>query len=75
MTKKAYLEGATPYPPDVIKEYSAKGWWLNLTYGDLLDRSTSLYPDKPAVIDADGQARRIGEARAAFRRRGRREPQ
>ena len=29
MSKKAYLEGATPYPPDVIEEYSAKGWWLN----------------------------------------------
>ena len=51
MSKRAYLEGATPYPPDVIEEYAAKGWWLNLTYGDLLDRSTSLYPDKLAVID------------------------
>ncbi len=51
MSKKEYLEGATPYPQDAIDEYTAKGWWLNLTYGDLLDRSTSLYPDKLAVID------------------------
>jgi non-ribosomal peptide synthetase component E (peptide arylation enzyme) len=55
MSKRAYLEGATPYPPDVIEEYAAKGWWLNMTYGDLLDRSTSLYPDKPAVIDENIQ--------------------
>ncbi len=55
MSKRAYLEGATPYPPDVIEEYTAKGWWLNLTYGDLLDRSTSLYPEKPAVIDENTQ--------------------
>jgi 2,3-dihydroxybenzoate-AMP ligase len=57
MSKRDYLEGATPYPPDVIEEYTAKGWWLNLTYGDLLDRSASLYPDKLAVIDSHGHAR------------------
>jgi non-ribosomal peptide synthetase component E (peptide arylation enzyme) len=55
MSKKEYLEGATPYPQDVIDEYGTRGWWLNMTYGDLLDRSTSLYPDKPAVIDGSMQ--------------------
>ncbi len=51
MDRGDYLEGATPYPPEAIKEYAAKGWWLNQTYGDLLDHSASLYPDKLAVID------------------------
>jgi non-ribosomal peptide synthetase component E (peptide arylation enzyme) len=55
MSKTNYLEGATPYPPDVIEVYAAKGWWLNMTYGDLLDRSASLYPDKLAVIDENSQ--------------------
>lgn len=49
--KTAYLEGANPYPGEIIEEYTAKGWWLNQTYGDVLDRSCALYPDKLAVID------------------------
>jgi len=47
-----YLEGATPYPPDMIEEYTSRGWWQNLTYGDLLDRAAAAYPDKIAIIDA-----------------------
>ena len=52
MGEQAYLEGAVPYPEEIKKEYASKGWWLDLTYGDLLDRSVGLYPDKVAVIDA-----------------------
>lgn len=51
MVELHYLEGANPYPADVIKEYTAKGWWQNLTYGDKLDRSAASYPDKVAVVD------------------------
>ena len=47
----AYLEGFIPYKEEVIKEYTAKGGWLNLTYGDLLDRAATRYPDKIAVVD------------------------
>ena len=51
MAEATYLEGAIPYPKEIIKEYTAKGWWDNLTYGDVLDRSAALYPDKIAVVD------------------------
>ena len=51
MTAPDYLEGAIPYPEDAIKEYTEKGWWLNLTYGDVLDQSVARDPDKLAVID------------------------
>ncbi len=51
MKREDYLEGAVPYSEEVIKEYRAKGWWLDKTYGDILDRSVECYPDKPAVID------------------------
>jgi non-ribosomal peptide synthetase component E (peptide arylation enzyme) len=51
MGDKAYLQGAVPYPDEAIEAYVAKGWWLNLTYGDILDRSAQRYPDKPAVIE------------------------
>ena len=51
MVEWDYLEGANPYPPEVIKEYVDKGWWKNRTYGDILDRSAATYPDNIAVID------------------------
>lgn len=51
MEKKKYLEGFRPYPEELIKEYSEKRGWLNLTYGDLLNRAAARYPNKIAVID------------------------
>jgi non-ribosomal peptide synthetase component E (peptide arylation enzyme) len=51
MAKQGYLEGAVPYSEDVIKNYVAKGWWRDQTFGDILDVSASLYPDYVAVID------------------------
>lgn len=47
----ATLEGFLPYKKEVIKEYTENGAWLNLTYGDLLDRAAARNPDKTAVID------------------------
>jgi 2,3-dihydroxybenzoate-AMP ligase/mycobactin salicyl-AMP ligase len=46
-----YLEGAVPYPPEAIREYVKKGWWLDLTFGDILDRSVANHADSTAVID------------------------
>lgn len=51
MKKRAYLEGAVPYPRDMVEEYTTKGWWLNQTYGDMLDRTVELHGDRMAVID------------------------
>jgi len=52
MEKKNYLEGAIPYKQEVIEEYTKKGAWLNITYGELLDRASKQYPTKIAVVDA-----------------------
>ncbi len=49
--KMDYLEGAVPYPADVISEYTQKGWWLNMTFGDVLDRSAEREAQRTAVID------------------------
>jgi non-ribosomal peptide synthetase component E (peptide arylation enzyme) len=49
MTK--YLEGFAPYKEEIIKAYTENGGWLNLTYGDLLDRAAVRHPDRVAVID------------------------
>ena len=51
MEREGYLEGAVPYPQEVAEEYAAKGWWLNQTYGDMLDRTVELHGDTIAVID------------------------
>ncbi|MEW6665208.1 MAG: AMP-binding protein [Thermodesulfobacteriota bacterium] len=48
---KNYLEGAVPYPADVIREYVERGWWQNLTFGDVLDRSAALQAERTAVVD------------------------
>ena len=51
MVQSDYLEGANPYPPEVIKEYVDKGWWENRTYGDILDHCAADYPNHIAIID------------------------
>ncbi|MGD0662279.1 MAG: AMP-binding protein [Syntrophorhabdales bacterium] len=51
MTKGQYLTGANPYDEQSIAEFTEKKWWLNMTYGDVLDRTVERYPDKPALMD------------------------
>lgn len=47
----ALLEGFTPYDPTDAAAYQRDGWWLNLTFGQALDRAAEKYPDKTAFID------------------------
>jgi non-ribosomal peptide synthetase component E (peptide arylation enzyme) len=51
MDSKRYLEGFIPYKQEVIEEYTKLGGWLNLTYGELLDRAASQYSENMAVVD------------------------
>ncbi|PKN29587.1 MAG: hypothetical protein CVU64_07450 [Deltaproteobacteria bacterium HGW-Deltaproteobacteria-21] len=51
MNRQTYLEGAVPYPADVIREYVERGWWQNLTFGDVLDRSAARQPARTAIVD------------------------
>jgi 2,3-dihydroxybenzoate-AMP ligase/mycobactin salicyl-AMP ligase len=51
MDSKRYLEGFIPYKEEIVEEYTKIGAWLNLTYGDLLDRAASQYPENRAVVD------------------------
>ena len=46
-----YLPGFIPYKKEVVEEYTKNGAWMNLTYGDLLDRATAQNPDRTAVVD------------------------
>ncbi len=54
MTKKSHREvvkGWVPYTEEECARYSAKGYWHNLTTGDLLDRNAEFFPDKLAFAD------------------------
>jgi 2,3-dihydroxybenzoate-AMP ligase len=47
----AYLEGALPYPPEVIEEYVGNGWWPNQTYVDLFERAVGRDPERESLVD------------------------
>jgi non-ribosomal peptide synthetase component E (peptide arylation enzyme) len=51
MASPTYLEGAAPYPPEVIEEYVRQGWWPNETFLDLFDRGVHRHPEKEALVD------------------------
>jgi 2,3-dihydroxybenzoate-AMP ligase/mycobactin salicyl-AMP ligase len=44
------LEGFVPYEDKTAELYAARGWWLNITLGDMLDRACERYPDKEALV-------------------------
>ena len=45
------IEGFTPYKLKDAEVYSRYRWWLGLTWGDLLDRASDIYPKKIGVVD------------------------
>jgi len=45
------LEEFTEYNKEDAEKYNKYRWWLGLTWGDLLDKATDLYPRKEALVD------------------------
>jgi 2,3-dihydroxybenzoate-AMP ligase/mycobactin salicyl-AMP ligase len=45
------IEGFTEYNKEDAERYSRLRWWLGLTWGDVLDRVTDLYPRKVGLVD------------------------
>lgn len=45
------IDGFDPYKPEEIETYNKYRWWLGLTWGDLLDRGSDLYPEKEILVD------------------------
>ncbi|MDP2719773.1 MAG: AMP-binding protein [Dehalococcoidia bacterium] len=53
---------ATRYTPEMIEEYTRKGFWQEITFSQIWDRNALLYPEKMALVDSNnrltwGQAR------------------
>jgi 2,3-dihydroxybenzoate-AMP ligase len=45
------IEGFEPYKPEDVEKYTKYRWWLGLTWGDMFDKATDLYPRKEALVD------------------------
>ncbi len=45
------IEGFEPYRPEDVERYVAHRWWLGLTWGDMFDKATDLYPQKVGLVD------------------------
>jgi len=47
------LEGAVPYPRELVEKYYKNHWWLGITLGEMLDRTCDLHPHKEALVAGD----------------------
>jgi 2,3-dihydroxybenzoate-AMP ligase len=49
------IEGFTPYAKEDIEKYNSMRWWLGMTWGDLFDKNTDIYPEKIGLVDDTGR--------------------
>jgi 2,3-dihydroxybenzoate-AMP ligase len=45
-----YLEGFTPWPSELVEEYTGKGYCGNLTVGETFEQTATKYPDKEVLV-------------------------
>jgi 2,3-dihydroxybenzoate-AMP ligase len=45
------IDGFEPYRPEDAEKYNKYRWWLGITWGDMFDKATDLYPDKECLVD------------------------
>jgi 2,3-dihydroxybenzoate-AMP ligase len=48
------IDGFTPYTKEEIERYTSMRWWLGLTWGDVFNKHTDVYPDKTGLVDGTG---------------------
>jgi len=49
------IEGFTEYAKEDREKYNSRRWWLGMTWGDLFDKATDIYPDKVGLVDGVGR--------------------
>ncbi|OGP53893.1 MAG: hypothetical protein A2Y65_01575 [Deltaproteobacteria bacterium RBG_13_52_11] len=49
------IKGFTEYAKEDREQYSRMRWWLGMTWGDMLDKATDIYPDKIGLVDGVGR--------------------
>jgi 2,3-dihydroxybenzoate-AMP ligase/mycobactin salicyl-AMP ligase len=45
------IHGFEPYKTEDVERYVKYRWWLGLTWGDMFDKATDLYPRKEGLVD------------------------
>jgi 2,3-dihydroxybenzoate-AMP ligase/mycobactin salicyl-AMP ligase len=45
------IQGFQPYRQEDVEKYVKYRWWLGLTWGDMFDKASDLYPRKEALVD------------------------
>jgi 2,3-dihydroxybenzoate-AMP ligase len=45
------IDGFEPYRAEDAERYTKYRWWLGITWGDMFDKATDLYPDKEGLVD------------------------
>lgn len=50
-----HSEGFVPYEDEAAELYTAQGWWLNITLGDMFDRTCECYPAQEALVDKNAR--------------------
>src|SRR4030043_738079 len=53
------LDGVKPYPEEFVKKCYENRWWSGMTFGEMLDRTSDVYPYKEAFV--------AGEVRLTYR--------
>ncbi len=49
------IEGFEPYAKEDVKKYTDMRWWLGMTWGDVFNKHTDIYPEKIGLVDATGR--------------------
>ena len=49
------IDGFTEYAKEDREKYNNRRWWLGMTWGDMFDKATDIYPDKVGLVDGVGQ--------------------
>jgi len=49
------IDGFTEYAKEDREKYNNRRWWLGMTWGDMFDKATDIYPDKVGLVDGLGQ--------------------
>lgn len=49
------LEGFTPFPEDLAREYRARGYWKGRTVGGVLEAAVQTYPQQEVLVDEKGR--------------------
>jgi 2,3-dihydroxybenzoate-AMP ligase len=49
------IPGFTEYAKEDREKYNRLRWWLGMTWGDLFDKASDVYPDKIGLVDGTGR--------------------